>query len=82
MMMILGREEETWGHPMSGCVRSILPLACLADGDPLSLQVLTQAVVQLSQAAQLQISHTLLVLLDLRWVADIARGILRHVVGV
>ena len=56
----------------------ILPFACLADGDTFSLQVFTEAVVELSQATQLQVCHALLVLLDLSRVADITGSVLRH----
>jgi len=56
----------------------ILPFACLADGDTFSFQVLAEAVVELGKAAQLQVCHALLVLLDLGWVADITGSVLRH----
>lgn len=52
--------------------------ACLADGDTFSFQVLAEAVVELGKAAQLQVCHALLVLLDLGWVADITGSVLRH----
>lgn len=57
------------------------PVGCLGDGDPLALQVLAQTVVQLRQAPQLKVRHGLLVLLDLRRVAHVSRGVLRHVAG-
>lgn len=56
----------------------VLPFARLADGDTFSFQVLAESVVELGQAAQLQVCHALLVLLDLGRVADITGGVLRH----
>lgn len=54
------------------------PLRSVANRDSFPLKVFAQAVVELGQSPQLQIGHRLLVLLNLRRVADIARGVLRH----
>lgn len=58
---------------------SVSPFAGLGDGDALPLEVLTQTVVEFGQAAQLQVGHGLLVLLDLGRVADVTGGVLRHI---
>jgi hypothetical protein len=55
--------------------RRALPVRGLRDGDAVALQILPQAVVQFREAAELEVGHRLLVLLDLRWVADVARGV-------
>jgi hypothetical protein len=59
-----------------------IPLCGLRDGDSFAFQILSQAVVQFGETAQLEVGHRLLVLLDLRRVADVARGVSgRHVGG-
>lgn len=58
----------------------IVPLGSSAHGNTLSVQVLTQTAVEFGQTAQLEVGHGLLGLLDLRWVADLARCVLRHLV--
>jgi hypothetical protein len=42
-----------------------VPVRSLRDRDTVALQILSQAVVQFGQAAQLEVGHRLLVLLDL-----------------
>lgn len=72
-------------RPVSACdaarcpLGRTLPFACLADGDTFSFQILTETIVELGKATQLQVCHTLLVLLDLGRVADITGSVLRHV---
>lgn len=56
-------------------------LGSLADGNPLPLKILTQPVVKLGQAAKLKVSHALLVLLNLRWVANVSGCVLGHFEG-
>lgn len=53
-------------------------LAGLADGNSFPLEILAQSAVELCQSTQLQICHALLVLLDLRRVADVSACVLRH----
>lgn len=58
-----------------------LPLGSLGNRDSFSLKVFSQTAVKLRQASQLEISHGLLVLLDLRRIADVPGGVLRHDAG-
>lgn len=70
-------------HVISGAVAvGNDAFAGLADGDTFSFKVFTETVVKLGKAAQLQVCHALLVLLDLGRVADITGSVLRHVGGV
>lgn len=55
-------------------------LGGLGDRYPFTLEILAQPAVQLGQTAQLEVGHRLLVLLNLRRVADISRSVLRHLV--
>lgn len=69
-------------HVISGAVAvGDDALGSVADGNPFPLEVLAQPVVQLGEPPQLQISHRLLVLLNLRRIANIAGGVLRHCGG-
>ena len=52
-----------------------IPVRSLGDRDTIALQILPQAVVQFGEAAQLEVGHRLLVLLDLRRVAHVAGGV-------
>lgn len=58
-----------------------IPLGSGADGNALAVEVFPQTVVKLCQPPQLEISHRLAGLLDLRRVANIAGGVLRHLEG-
>lgn len=55
------------------------PLGGLRDWYPLTLKILTESVVELCQPAELEVGHRLLVLLDLRRIANVTGGVGRHI---
>ncbi len=57
------------------------PFRGLANRNPLPVDILAQSGIQFGQSAQLEVRHALLVLLDLRRIADIAGHVWRHVEG-
>lgn len=79
VLTLRNRAPDRGGHVVSRAVAvGNDTLSSGADGDALPIQILAEAVVKLRQAAKLQVGHGLLRLLDLRRIADITGGVLRH----
>jgi len=79
-MMLEGQLAKSAEVNRDAEARLQIPLCGLRDGDSFAFQILPQTVVQFGETAQLEVGHRLLVLLDLRWIADVARGVSgRHV---
>ena len=81
-MMLEAKSQYAVSRYIGYSVNDCSPLSGLTDWNPLPVEILAQPVVKLGQAAEFQVGHALLILLDLSRVADVSGCVLRHLVGV